>query len=1185
MKKIFINQFLTEMKLKTILVIFLITLVGNIGFTKPRVIVGNPNPIQYSTMSPKAALKNVFLNQNNIAAYFWSTGIFNQNLNLQNAAGFYWPNRGQYNSTNTACFTAGLCIAGYINTDGGYKMGQVMASYKGEYVPGSIISKGNVNTSPDFKMYNYKAGDNAETNPDVQDWGKMVPYGAPYVDVNKNGQYDAGIDIPGQKDAAQTLFLAMTDALISSHNSGEGFGGGVNDPLMYADVRWAAWCYTSTGLEDLQFVNWKVINKNDSAWTRTYFSVVVDPDLGDGYDDYIGCDPKVNLGYCYNGTNNDQNYGANPPAFGMDYFKGPINHITGDTLGLTSFTFFTNNGSSPPPCESDPNGEPYPAYLNMTGVKKDSTPYLDPTIPQGSGTRKTKFVYPGDPETNSGWTEKKGSIQNCGGDTVKDALPTNPSGDRRFIFSSGSQNFTVPPGDTQTLVLAQFVARGTSNVNSVTRLKQLDKTAQIIFDKNFAVTPPPPAPSVNYSFVDLGNGTCNINLNWDNRSEGYAYWDSIFFRDSLHVIYHFEGYEVYEIDKYAQTTADFTKPNTIGDQLKLLDIFDLRDGIGVLTDTFSTGVYINNEEQFAKFPIVPPYKMTVPAQFPDHGLSRSITLSQTQFSNNYSGQSSFIYGQEYQFAVVAYAYATALQETDIKKGFKVIRNSIGTQIIKITPVAPPAGSIYSYKTGDTLDLDFPNRDMGLMPIVKNQDSIISAKYRILFNYPDTSYNIMRMKAGQTTFDTLMKNLRFLNYKSTTDDSAKIVDGIFFNVKKLVFSKASPLGDYQGNVGVVRDRNLSRNWTTDSVQARRHGWEYSPAAHIPYKPAHIYVSNHDPTWQSESMSISYPTTHTYNNVATALLPEQLRTIKIVFTGGDTAAGQTAYRYCAKTELPPADPSFAPYIVNIAPLQNQYIFQDRRKVPFKVYEVDPRDSSVAPRQLNCAFLENNDTIPRGLVDGKWDPTADSTGSYEILYIFNSNYGDPAFDAYYSRTNANLYVSRTFDVMYVWAPALISNSSVPQNGDEFFIFPYYNTRPLIQPGNLNTPFYYDLTTVSPRYGDLDYAKTNHELENIRIVPNPYYGFSTLDRTKSDKFVTFRHLPLNCTIKLYTLNGDLVKTLSKNATSNTGTSSTLEWNLQNMDNVPVSSGIYIALIDAPGIGQKVMKIIVFTAQERINF
>jgi len=93
----------------------------------------------------------------------------------------------------------------------------------------------------------------------------------------------------------------------SARNSGEGFGGGINAPLLYAELHFTAWCYNTPGLEDLQFVNWVLINKGDSAWRRTFTGVVVDPDLGDGNDDYIGCDTvnNINLGYCYNATNND----------------------------------------------------------------------------------------------------------------------------------------------------------------------------------------------------------------------------------------------------------------------------------------------------------------------------------------------------------------------------------------------------------------------------------------------------------------------------------------------------------------------------------------------------------------------------------------------------------------------------------------------------------------------------------------------------------------------------------------------------------------------------------------------------------------------------------------------------------------------------------------------------------------
>ena len=45
------------------------------------------------------------------------------------------------------------------------------------------------------------------------------------------------------------------------------------------------------------------------------------------------------------------------------------------------------------------------------------------------------------------------------------------------------------------------------------------------------------------------------------------------------------------------------------------------------------------------------------------------------------------------------------------------------------------------------------------------------------------------------------------------------------------------------------------------------------------------------------------------------------------------------------------------------------------------------------------------------------------------------------------------------------------------------------------------------------------------------------------------------------------------------------MQYDLKNFDNVPISSGMYIALVEAPGIGNRVLKFAVMTAQERIDF
>jgi len=146
---------------------------------------------------------------------------------------------------------------------------------------------------------------------------------------------------------------------------------------------------------------------------------------------------------------------------------------------MTAFDFFTNG--SPVVCERDPNPDVIGAYNYLKGYKLDGTPWVNPITMQ-----TTKICYPGDPEANfaDGWSERKGSVQNCGGSTTGTVIPVNPVGDRRFVMSSGAGNFKVMPNDTQTIVVAQMVARGTNNYNSVTKLKQLDATVQTFYNNN-----------------------------------------------------------------------------------------------------------------------------------------------------------------------------------------------------------------------------------------------------------------------------------------------------------------------------------------------------------------------------------------------------------------------------------------------------------------------------------------------------------------------------------------------------------------------------------------------------------------------------------------------------------------------------------------------------------------------------
>ena len=439
--------------------------------------------INYSLLitncSSQVVIQRVKLEPNNISAYFQNTGIFDQNTTSGNLAGFEWPK----GTNKRAIFTAGLTIAAKVN--GILRM--AAASYKGEYAPG-YCNNGIPVTNDNFKFYKVSRGDNQNNNPDWLNWGLMVPYGAPFVDVNNNGTYEPAIDTPGVRNAASTIFICMTDGFASSHTSGEGFGGGTS-PL-YAEVHLTAWAYTQPSYADMQFIKLIILNKSNYPWTGTYFSIVSDPDLGNAYDDYLGCDTVRKLGFCYNAHDTDQVYGTAPPAVGFLLLKGAYSKYTNPPkqIDMTSFISIPyQNGA--PPCESEPNGEPYPAYLMMKGNKKDSTCWLDPTqiIYPPNFYKKTRFVWPGDPETNIGWTAYKGGVPNCGRDSTGNVWIPQPPSDWKFVMSSGAENLTVMQGDTQTIDICQLIARGTSNKNSVTKLKLLADIARNFYNSGFTI--------------------------------------------------------------------------------------------------------------------------------------------------------------------------------------------------------------------------------------------------------------------------------------------------------------------------------------------------------------------------------------------------------------------------------------------------------------------------------------------------------------------------------------------------------------------------------------------------------------------------------------------------------------------------------------------------------------------------
>jgi hypothetical protein len=91
---------------------------------------------------------------------------------------------------------------------------------------------------------------------------------------------------------------------------------------------------------------------------------------------------------------------------------------------------------------------------------------------------------------------------------------------------------------------------------------------------------------------------------------------------------------------------------------------------------------------------------------------------------------------------------------------------------------------------------------------------------------------------------------------------------------------------------------------------------------------------------------------------------------------------------------------------------------------------------------------------------------------------------------------------------------------------------------------------------------------LDEINVVPNPYYAFSQYETSKLDNRIKITNLPEVCTIRIYNLQGTLVRQFSK-----ADPLTSVDWDLKNERNVPIAGGVYIIHVDVPGIGDKTLK------------
>ncbi|HKA23809.1 MAG TPA: hypothetical protein VKF80_02380 [Candidatus Eisenbacteria bacterium] len=485
-------------------------------------------------------------------------------------------------------------------------------------------------------------------------------------------------------------------------------------------------------------------------------------------------------------------------------------------------------------------------------------------------------------------------------------------------------------------------------------------------------------------------------------------------------------------------------------------------------------------------------------------------------------------GTAYYFAVTAYSY------NPIGKP-KVLENA--QEAITLIPQRPASGTDKSTATADCpvqgQVAAGPPKGTDVVTVeVVNPDSVTGHQYKVFYRTPiapdTTSWGLLDVTKG----DTLLQR----RTNVTGDNNYPIVDGL--RVKVIGPPVATP------GLAAVDFLCHPQDWLEGNSAWQgpffNGGGDYG---------SDFFGSTLDPLFGSTPL-------------------DSFTTIEIRFSHTQT---QKAYRYLrwevganggAPFDDPPARVwSYGGYV----------------NVPFTVWDVD-RNVQVEACYIERVFTDGNGSLlppsqQPATFDSTWLPSDADNGGREILGLMKSVYtgtANPAFavDDAICETKAcagpimpiayMLYSRRTSPFVSIPDGSVIrfTAQSVPGGPNDF----------------------YTIDTHGMVRGNTALAK--NKLDQVRVVPNPYYNRSRYELNAFNRVIRFINLPETCTIRIFSLAGDLVRTLQKTDRS----SSILDWNVQTDNQLPVASGVYIYHIDAPGVGTTFGRMVVFMEKERLN-
>jgi hypothetical protein len=263
-----------------------------------------------------------------------------------------------------------------------------------------------------------------------------------------------------------------------------------------------------------------------------------------------------------------------------------------------------------------------------------------------------------------------------------------------------------------------------------------------------------------------------------------------------------------------------------------------------------------------------------------------------------------------------------------------------------------------------------------------------------------------------------------------------------------------------------------------------------------------------------------------------------------------------------------------------------------------------------RLNIIFGENSADLGNNGGDMKWNPT-DSIinandkvifGGMHYIYVLNRDTVATGIQLYDEGKRADSLISSTSAPVkrnlyrvtsWVNLPLLTRNHSLLETDVKIRLRVKRNYKAFTSVGataNVNNGIpHYEFGVPEGKVASKGVKSVaENALDLIRVVPNPYYAYSSYEKTRKDQLdnrVRITNLPSRCTVSIYTLNGTLIRQLKRDVASNVSDglavsegrddnqATTLDWDLKNTAGITVASGIYIFHVDAGDLGEKVVK------------